>query len=207
MKAYELQSYLNTLNGGWVDRERTVDTFKSGDPDGEVRGIVVGWIASYTWALQQAIAWGCKVFVTHEPTYYSHWDNDPKIFDLPGVRDKQRFIEENHLIILRCHDLWDQMPRIGIADSWGAFLGLGQAIAGEGYFRVYDVAVKTAIQVAQQVVQRARTLGQDAVALVGPPDKQVTRVSTGTGAIASFLGNIARYQVDLAICSDDGTQF
>ncbi len=206
MKAYELQSYLKTLNGGWVNYEKTVDTFKSGNPDVVVRGIAVGWM-SYTWALRQAVELGCNVFVTHEPTYYDHFDNAPQIFDLPGVSDKRRFIEENELVILRCHDLWDQIPAIGIADSWGEWLGLGKAIDGEGYFRVYDVSGKTALQVAQEVVLRTTLFGQEAVALVGPPEREVTRVSIGTGAITPFLECIALYKVDLAICTDDGTHY
>ncbi len=47
MKARDLQSYLQSLNGGWVDPQKTVDTFKSGDPGAEVTGIAVGWM-SYT---------------------------------------------------------------------------------------------------------------------------------------------------------------
>ncbi len=47
MKEHELQSYLRSLNGGWMDLENTVDTFKSGPPGSEVRGIAVSWM-SYT---------------------------------------------------------------------------------------------------------------------------------------------------------------
>lgn len=206
MKAFELLSYLQTLNGGWVNLNETVDTFKSGDPDAEILGIAVAWM-SYTWALQRAIELGCNVFITHEPTYYDHSDKNTKIFDLPGVDGKQKFIEENKLIILRCHDLWDQMPGIGITDSWGELLGFGRAIDGEGYFRVYGVSGKTALQVAQQVVSRIKPFGQEAVELVGPPDRQVTRVSVGTGAIVSFLGCVLQYKVDLAVCTDDGITY
>jgi putative NIF3 family GTP cyclohydrolase 1 type 2 len=206
MKAHELYSYLKSLDNGWVNQENTVDTFKSGNPDAEVSGIAVGWM-SYTWALKQAVKLGCNVFVTHEPTYYDHFDNNARTFNLPGVSDKRRFIEANELIILRCHDLWDQMPEIGIPDSWGEWLGLGRPIDGEGYYRVFDVSGKTALQVAQQIAERTWPLGQEAVALIGPPNKDVTRVSIGTGAITSFFECIDNYKVDLAICTDDGIHY
>ena len=206
MKAFELLSHLQTLNRGWVNLNETVDTFKSGDPEAKIRGIAVAWM-SYTWALKQALELGCNVFITHEPTYYDHHDKNTKILGLPGVDDKQRLIEENKLIILRCHDLWDQMPGIGIPDSWGELLGFGRAIDGDGYFRVYDVSGKTALQVAQQVATRTRSFGQEAVELVGPPDRLVTRVSIGTGAIVSFLHCLVQYKVDLAVCTDDGITY
>ena len=206
MKVDELQAFLRSLNGGWLMPEDTVDTFKAGNPRSEVRAIAVGWM-SYAWALKRALSLGCNVFITHEPTYYDHHDNQPKIFDLPGVRQKQQWIEENGIVILRCHDLWDQLPGIGIPDSWGTWLNLGDAIAGEGYFRVYDVSGKTALQVAQQVAGRVALFGQQAVQLVGPADRPVTRAAIGTGAISPFLSFISQYNVDLAICSDDGTTY
>src|SRR5690242_15114277 len=136
MNARDLLAYLRRLNGGWMNLDDTVDTFKSGNPDAEVRGIAVGWM-SYTWALQRAIELGCNVYVTHEPTYYDHRDSSEQMFALPAVREKRRFIEQSGLVVLRCHDLWDQYPGIGIPDSWGGWLGLGQPVGGEGYYRVY----------------------------------------------------------------------
>ena len=87
MKAQDVQDYLRSLAGEWQYPADTVDTFKAGDPSAEVRGIAVGWM-SYTWALQRALELGCNVFITHEPTYYNHWDNDQAIFRLPGVERK-----------------------------------------------------------------------------------------------------------------------
>jgi putative NIF3 family GTP cyclohydrolase 1 type 2 len=206
MQAHELQAYLQTLNGGWVHPEKTVDTYKSGSPDAEIRGIAVAWM-TYTWALRQAVELECNVFVTHEPTYYNHWDNDPTIMRMQGVLDKQTLIDQNSLVILRCHDLWDQMPEIGIPDSWAHFLGLGPAMGGQGYFRVYGVAGKTALEVAQAVAGRTRHLGQETVQLIGPADKPVTRACIGTGAITPFLTLVKDFQADLVICTDDGITY
>jgi putative NIF3 family GTP cyclohydrolase 1 type 2 len=206
VKASELLAFLRSLNGGWVNPDRTVDTFKAGDPETEIQGIAVGWM-SYTWALKEAVALGCNLFITHEPTFFDHFDANPEILRLPAVREKRRFIEDNGLVILRCHDLWDQMPNVGIPDSWGEFLGLGQAIDGEGYFRVYEVSGRSALQVAQQVAERTIHLGQEAVQLIGPGDRRVTRVGIGTGAITPFLKLIETYRIDLAVCTDDGITY
>jgi putative NIF3 family GTP cyclohydrolase 1 type 2 len=203
MKARDLHAYLLSLNVGWVNLKQTVDTFKAGDPETEIRGIAVGWM-SYSWALRRALELGCNAFITHEPTYYDHYDNKQRIFEMPGVREKQRWVEESGLVILRCHDVWDQVPEIGIPASWGDWLALGPCVAGKGYYRVYDVSGKTALQVAQQVARRVQHFGQDAVELVGAPNRPVTRVAIGTGAITPYLDMLAQYGVDLAICTDDG---
>jgi putative NIF3 family GTP cyclohydrolase 1 type 2 len=203
MKAQNVQDHLRSLDGGWMDLENTVDTFKSGDPSSEVTGIAVGWM-SYRWALERAIELGCNLFVTHEPTYWDHWDRDEDVFSLPGAAEKKRFIEGQRLVILRCHDLWDRYPGIGIPDSWAAQLTLGEPVVTDGYFRVYDVAGKTAGDVAAKAAQRTRSLGQEGVQLFGPGDQAVSRLAIGTGAITPFFHLIRAYRADAAICSDDG---
>lgn len=203
MKARELREYLQSMDGGWVNWENTVDTFKSGDPETEITGLAVGWM-SYTWTLKRALELNCNMFITHEPTYYNHRDNDENIFRYESVRAKRAFIEESGLIILRCHDLWDQVQDIGIPDSWAEQLGFSNASAGEGYFRVYDVSGQTARAVAKQVARCTKQLGQSAVQLIGPADASVSRVAIGTGAITPFTRYLDTYQIDLAICTDDG---
>ncbi len=204
MLAKDLQAFFRSLNGGWMDLEKTVDTYKSGDPNVEITGIAVSWMSTSE-ALARAQELGCNVFVTHEPTYYNHRDDpDSPIFELAGARDKRAFVEETGLTIIRCHDLWDQVPEMGIPDAWGEALGLGRAVAGAGYYRVYDVTGRTAGDVALQVAANSAAFGQEAVQLIGDPDIPVTRVAIGTGAITPLFAYVANFDVDLAICTDDG---
>jgi len=206
MHARDLQAYLRSLNGGWMDLEKTVDTFKAGDPDTEVRGIAVGWM-SYRWALERAVGLGCNVFVTHEPTYYHHRDDQERFFGLPAAREKRRFIEAHGLVVIRCHDLWDQVPDLGIPDSWGACLGLGQAIGGEGYYRMYDVSGMTAEGLAREIASRTQAYGQEAVQLIGPGERPVRCAAIGTGAITPFLHYLTELDADVGICTDDGIAY
>jgi putative NIF3 family GTP cyclohydrolase 1 type 2 len=206
MQAQHVQDYLKSLAGSWSYPPDSVDTFKAGDPQAEVRGIAVGWM-SYSWALQKALDLGCNLFITHEPTYYNHRDNDADIFRLAAVRAKRQFIEDHELIILRCHDLWDQIPAIGIPDSWGKLLSLGAAIDGDTYIRVYDTVGLRAAELAEHVAECSADYGQPGVQLIGPPDKLVRRLSIGTGAITPYMQCVERYAIDLAICTDDGIDY
>lgn len=101
MKAIELQKFLNSSIPDWKYPLETVDTIKSGDPEIQVTGIAVGWM-SYKWALKHAIEMGCNVFVTHEPTYYDHYDNASEIIRMKAVQEKRLFIQDNGLVVIRC---------------------------------------------------------------------------------------------------------
>ena len=203
LTAGELNTYLNSLGTDWVDPDRTVDTFKSGGPEVEVKGIAVGWM-SYTGSLKEALELECNVFITHEPTYYNHRDNDEKIFRFEQVVKKREFIERSKITIIRCHDVWDQYPDIGIPMAWGKFLGLGEPIDGSGYFYVYDGKGQTAAEIARKISTRVKYLGQQGVQFIGPDKKPVQRIVLGTGAITPMFRFIEELNADLAICTDDG---
>jgi putative NIF3 family GTP cyclohydrolase 1 type 2 len=204
MQAKEIQYYLRSLNGGWMDLDKTVDTFKAGSPDTEITGIAVAWMSTIA-ALNKAMELDCNVFITHEPTYYNHYDApDSPLFQLEGAHAKRAFVQHSGLVIIRCHDLWDQVPGMGIPDSWGSLLELGEVIGGTGYYRVYDVSGHTAGSVARKIAQKTGQFGQPDVQLIGNPDRQVTRAAIGTGAITPLFGYITDYAADLGICTDDG---
>ncbi|MEJ2600179.1 MAG: Nif3-like dinuclear metal center hexameric protein [Anaerolineales bacterium] len=177
LRGIEIQKYLQSLNRGWVDETDTVDTWKSGDPLVEVRGIAVAWMG-YSHALEKAAELGCNLFIVHEPVYYHHRDDDPDILAWPECKARQMTIEKLGLSILRCHDLWDQFPGLGIPDAWGQKLGLGQPLAGEGYLQ-----------------------------LIGPPERQVQRIVLGTGAATPYREMLIQYEADLVICCDDGFKY
>ncbi|MGE5294205.1 MAG: hypothetical protein ACM3VT_05200, partial [Solirubrobacterales bacterium] len=120
LTAGDVHEHLRSLGREWIDPQNTVDTFKSGRPEMPVKGIAVAWM-SYFDALREAVAKGCNLFVTHEPTYYNHTDTDQSVFAFEIARQKKAFIEDNGLTIIRCHDVWDRVPGIGIPDAWGQY--------------------------------------------------------------------------------------
>jgi len=206
VKAGDIQDYLRSLDRGWIDLEETVDTFKSGGPEVEVTGIGVGWM-SYTWALKKTLEQGMNMFITHEPTYFEHRDNDPSVFEIDGVPEKKKFIEESGIVILRCHDLWDRYPDIGITSGWAKLLGFSDPVFDDGYFKVFDVSGKTAGDVARQVAGNVAPLGQEAVQLIGDESTKVRRAAIGFGAGTPYRHFIKELKADLAICSDDGFRY
>ncbi len=203
MKVIELQTYLRSLGTGWVHPENSVDTIKSGDPQADIHGIAVAWMP-FTHTIKQALDLECNVLVTHEPLYYRHQESDLTIFELPAAKQKRVLLEKQNLAVIRCHDLWDQFPKFGIPDSWGSLLAFGEPIESDGFFRVYNVSGRTALDVARQVAARTQEYGQEAVHLVGPPDYSVSRLAIGTGAITPYMTMLQQCKADIALCVDDG---
>jgi putative NIF3 family GTP cyclohydrolase 1 type 2 len=203
LTAGEVHEYLRSLGREWIDPRNTVDTFKSGRPEMPVNGIAVAWM-SYFDALREAVAKGCNLFVTHEPTYYNHTDTDRSVFSFEVARRKKAFIEESGLTIIRCHDVWDRVPEIGIPDAWGRHLGWTKVVRQQTFYRVYELPPTSAGELAKHVAAKVAPLGQKGVQLIGPADKVIRTVAIGTGAITSLRTMIVELEADLALCTDDG---
>jgi len=202
MKAKDLHDHMLEI-GTWVDWGRGVDGFKIGDPEADVTGIAVAWIALAE-TVESAHRAGCNLFVTHEDPFYSNIRPDPAAHERTAAQ--RRFIEENGIIIYRCHDVWDVMPEIGIVDSWAKGLGLeGKPVAEQKYYAVYDIGRMTFRQLARRILERVKPLGQKVVLTVGDPGQAVSRLAIGTGAITDpFL--MHSMGADVLLVTDDPFQ-
>jgi putative NIF3 family GTP cyclohydrolase 1 type 2 len=100
----------------------TVDTFKSGSPDTEVKGIAVTMMATLD-VLQRAAAAGQNLIITHEPTFYNHLDKPELEESDPVLAAKRAFIQEHNLAIWRFHDHWHRMKPDGIETGMAHALG------------------------------------------------------------------------------------
>jgi len=91
--------------------EKTVDTFKAGDPQTRVTGIATTMMATLD-VLQRAAANGQNLIITHEPTFFDHQDDPgqlPQGEQDPVLKEKRAFIAEHHLVIWRFHDHMHRM--------------------------------------------------------------------------------------------------
>lgn len=192
--------------GTWVNWEGSCDGFKAGAPETDVTGIAVAWQSTLP-NLQRAVDMGCNLFITHEPTYYVHMDNQPEVFNHAYAADKKRFVERSGITIYRCHDVWDMVPEIGVRDSWAAGLGFPHAgaIQVSGYHTTHTFT-GTAGLLARKVLQHTKELGQTHVQLLGDPEQPVHVVATGTGAVTDFH-TMMRMGADAMIMTDDGMSY
>jgi len=187
----------------WVDQSRTVDTVKAGDPDRPVRTAAVGWIASIE-NLRRAVELGCDLFITHEPTFWQHEAPEDRLRGVEPGTTKQKLLNESHLVVLRCHDVWDRWPGIGIGDSWASWLGLTELVAEdeERWHAMYAIQPVPLRQFARRVARRIAPLGEDSVSVMGAPDVVVSRPAVGVGCAGPDKDMIDLGADVLIVCYD-----
>lgn len=92
---------------------KTVDVFKAGNPDDQVTGIAVCMFATMD-VLKEAVKNNCNFIIAHEPLFYNHLDETEQFRDDPVVNDKQKYIQDHHLIIWRFHDYLHSIKPDGV---------------------------------------------------------------------------------------------
>jgi len=198
MKAIELNKFLLGLIPNVPSP--TVDRITAGDPEREIRRIAVCWLP-FRSVIAKAKKLGANVIVTHEPVFFDHWDIDGKFKDDKETAAKKKWIEKLGITIIRCHDVWDRLPEIGITPSWANFLGLSRLIRSNGFSRSYAVKAQSAASFGKWLAARVRKLGQKTVPFYGDPKRRIRTVGIGTGCTSPF--EIRSLGVDAVITVDD----
>lgn len=212
ISAAELQKFLVSLT---QLKPKTVDRFIIGDPATTIKKIGTCWMSDWK-TCRKAVESGVNVLVTHEPTFYTHWDLDEKEGDyfsspeytkqlyLQQVDKKKKWINDNGLVIIRNHDTMDALKDKGIPFALGNFLGFSNSdiIASRTYYNVYKLGSQTASGFAKKVAGKLSEIGQPGVAFYGDPDRLVTSIGVGTGCICDPM-EFADLKPDLFIAIDD----
>lgn len=212
ISAGELQQFLVSQT---TLKPKTVDRIIIGDPETKVKKVGTCWMP-YWETCKQAVKSGVNVLVTHEPTFYTHWDLDEKTEDyfrsseftknlyIEQVEKKKKWILDNGLVIIRNHDTMDALKDVGIPFALGSFLGFPNSdiIASRTYYNVYRVKNQPASVFAGQIAKKLSELGQPGVAFYGNPALPVRSVGVGTGCICDPM-EFADLVPDIFIAIDD----
>jgi len=160
--------------------QQTVDTFKAGNPDAEVKGIGVTMMATLD-VLQRAAAAGQNLIITHEPTFFNHLDKPDDLEQKdndPVLAAKRAFIAEHGLVIWRFHDHWHRMKQDGIE------LGMAHALGWEKFQDssnqyLFAIPVTDLERLAGDLKSRLKIR---VMRVVGDPKLKVNKVALVPGA-------------------------
>ena len=203
MTALELCDSLNRL---WpeLDLSKTVDQLVAGDGNQVVNGVAVCWMP-YSSTLREAAALGVNTVVAHEPTFFDHWELKKEVLHPryeEAKREKLSLIAELGLTIIRCHDVWDAIPEVGMPFRWGHFLVLSRLLHSERYLNVYRVERQKALEFSKYFASRTAEAGQSTVEFYGDPDRIIETVGIGTGCCSEAM-RLYDLGADLAVSVDD----
>ena len=128
MKARDIMNELFSWAPG--DYSVTCDTLKAGSPETEVSRVAVCCFTTPQ-VIRDAAAWGAQLLITHEPTFYDHWDNPPTS---PVGLAKKALIESTGMAVYRYHDHPHMAPEDLICKGEIEALGLrGKVTAVTGF--------------------------------------------------------------------------
>jgi len=200
MKAAEVLYHFQGI-GTWVNWKRGNDRFIHGDPGSEITGIATGWIPTNA-AIRTAHEKGLNLFITHEDAFVRPFEGTRSGDKV--IQDKKKLLDECGMVVLRCHDTWDRMPRYGITDAWAKFLGFEvEERAVELFYNICRVPSLSFAETARAVSRKVRSLGQDTVQFLGDLDRTVDKLVVGTGA-CTHLPTMLDMGGDALIAADDG---
>ncbi len=185
----------------WVDWSTTTDVFLHGDPQVEIRRTAVTWLATNE-VVRAAAAAGCNFLICHEGAFYPQLEKYSS--EQLHFAEKRKLLDDLGMTLYRCHDAWDRFPVLGIVDSWAEYLGFETEPRDVSSF--YKVCLTGGLcvrEVAEQVLEKTGPLGQKWVSIMGDPNRVVSRLVVGTGAITR-LPEMAEVGGDLFLTTDDG---
>ncbi len=155
----------------------TVDTVKAGDLTTPITGIAVTFLDTMD-VLREASRRGANLVVTHEPTFYNHFDDSAFFADDPVYREKLTFIQQHHMVVFRLHDQIHSVSPDPIASALIAALGWQSYTQPTNPFGA-TIPNTTLAKLSQEL---AKKLDARSVRVVGNPDLSVTRVKVLPGA-------------------------
>ena len=157
--------------------EKTVDTFKAGDPETELKGIAVCMFADMK-TLKKAAELGCNFIITHEPVFYNHLDETSDFENDPVYQEKRKFIEDHGLVVFRFHDHIHRTSPDGIYEGMINKLGWKQ-YSVDGSLTNFKIPETTVVDFSKKI---KATLGLETVRLIGDPEMKFSNVVFSAGA-------------------------
>ncbi len=174
-------------------RAQTVDTFKAGSPDTEVRGIATSGMATFD-LIRRAAERNRNFVISHEPTFYNHLDQTANLTADPTYLAKQQFIREHNMVVFRFHDHAHMLRPDPLIIGSARALGL-TPFAQPDNPRIYTIQ-PTPLRVLVADMQR-RVSGR-AMRVMGDPEMVIRRIVLGPGSGVPALASTPE-AFDLAI--------
>ena len=152
------------------------DTYKSGGPATEVKGIATTVMATFD-QIKRANAEGLNFILSHETTYWNDRDLVKDLTDDPVYKIKSEFCAKNNIVIHRFHDNLHAMRPDFNFQALARFTGWAKYETAPNSHR-FTLPETTLGALAADVAKR---LGTKALRIVGDPNAKVSKAQMGVG--------------------------
>lgn len=193
MTAREIVNYVETLappHGG-------EEIFRWGDPQIEVKGLLVTWMATME-AIQYAAANGCNFIISHESLHFPYAHINPGLENyITWTTNRLRLtaLAKHDLTLYQCHTTADRFSIFGDAVER---LGLGKWDPAQGYTQVFPIEPIRLRDLVNLVKERMQ---MDTLRVCGDPEMTVSRVGCPWGGVGLSL-NVSFIEATIALGAD-----
>lgn len=159
----------------------TVDLIVAGNPETPVKGIVSCMFATME-VLKKAVAIDANLIITHEPTFYNHFDEVESFQNDKVYKEKIKYIRDNNLVVWRFHDYAHRIENDAILIGMVQKLGWkkNQEMEGVGRFSFPERTLNDLLKHLKNTFQG------NSFYVVGNPEMSVSKVALAPGAPGSM---------------------
>jgi len=195
MKAFEV---IEKLTEGAFRIPNTCDTVKAGDPNKEVKRLVLSMFATAD-VIKEAMDWGADMLVVHEPTYYDHMD---KMIDTPITRAKKQLIEKSGMVIFRYHDCMHARIVDQVAEGELYYLGIKGQVERSAYNGSYIINSEKEYTAREMATLMQEELGIKHVKIAGSMDHKTKRIAACFGTPAGVFEMLCDDSIDMVLTGE-----
>jgi putative NIF3 family GTP cyclohydrolase 1 type 2 len=185
--------------------EKTCDVLHIGDPEAEVDAIATCFMADMG-VLYKAAQLGVNLIVTHEPTFYSSWEDTSWLEGNPVYELKKKFIEDNKISIWRFHDHMHAAKRDLIYAGWQKLLGWESYLLPGKNEHLYHIPETTVAGLCETFKKK---LNMECIRVIGKSDMKCSNIGVLVGGGSLGLGDelmpaktMTEDKLDVLVCGE-----
>lgn len=177
-----IQNVMDYVMQAAVLPENTVDRLQFGNPESEVKGIAVCFLANQA-VIEETMRLGANLLISHEGIFYRHRDMGDEHNPDPVFRKKTQAITENGIAVFRVHDSNHRCTPDGIMRGLLRSLGWTSfEMVCHPHYSILEISDLALGQVVKHIKSR---LGLDYLRYMGNPDMICRRI----GMLVGYRGS------------------